>query len=960
MLSCNCITAQHIMFASRDNPANNFEPLMVSVDMTTCGDAVRLPYPLKYTSPNGVRFAITPDSLCYFFDGVQEFYSIYKYTGNDFLPLVELFNYVLPVGRNQTATYGEDDWIYLGGTDLTRFHTRERRFEEYSIIKPGSISISGITRHKGELYYVERLDFGINQLNKLDDDLSTITTVIDTVDNIVVNDRFFIKSLQCHCEDVKLISYNPQQTIYEFDLDNKTRSPLCDIESIYPLDPNNARMHGQQSFIGFPEWSECALSIDLDLDDELIQKTRDYHLRDICGYTDLELSDDDVQVFASGGVIDSIVVEIVTPTRDQYLTGMPSSHVSIDGDGQSHVVLIGDGQETFDDYEEVIRSLRYIDAASEITITVKEVNFRAFRDTLSGQLATAFLHITEARMSAGEDTYIELCEVEDLDLNNYLPSDVVGGVWENLSGFIGIDELQDTSVSYITNGIICPADTATYFINIEPPAIEQIEQLEYCIGDSVVYEGQYYFNPTSFIDTLESIETGCDSIYKTIEINVLDQVMMLDIDTTLCVGEVFMIGNQTVDSPGTYTDTLSSVSGCDSLVTEITLSYASAEQLVVIDTLICSGTSIEIGGRLIENSTVEEFTIMNSIGCDSITYDISVRVSEVQDITIDTILCNGETIQIGNQIFSESTQELLLLVDSQGCDSITYDLIVRVSEVEEVTIDTTLCNGEMIQIGNQIFSEATQEELLLVDSQGCDSIQYVIDIEYKELQEEFIDTLLCAGEVFNFLGQRYTESGLEQIVVVGSEGCDSIIINVDLDFEQVSFLPDQSFEIPLSNPTQVIIDYDLDYDSVTWIPQEGLSCDDCLDPIVDLEQDATYQVEINPIGSCAEIINVQIKVIEEESEESDFYLPNVISISTSGNDKFFLQSGTDNIMTYSMSVYDRWGSQVFVSENINSNDASAGWGGRNYNGADLLQGVYVYKIVLEDGSVVSGDILVLR
>ena len=87
-----------------------------------------------------------------------------------------------------------------------------------------------------------------------------------------------------------------------------------------------------------------------------------------------------------------------------------------------------------------------------------------------------------------------------------------------------------------------------------------------------------------------------------------------------------MIGNQTVDSPGTYTDTLSSVSGCDSLVTEITLSYASAEQLVVIDTLICSGTSIEIGGRLIENSTVEEFTIMNSIGCAGITYDISVRV----------------------------------------------------------------------------------------------------------------------------------------------------------------------------------------------------------------------------------------------------------------------------------------------------------------------------------------------
>jgi len=263
-------------------------------------------------------------------------------------------------------------------------------------------------------------------------------------------------------------------------------------------------------------------------------------------------------------------------------------------------------------------------------------------------------------------------------------------------------------------------------------------------------------------------------------------------------------------------------------------------------------------------------------------------------------------------------------------------------------------------VDNQIYTGNTQEVLILSNLQGCDSIQYVIDIEYKQLQEESIDTLLCAGEVFNFMGQTYTESVIDQIVVMDSQGCDSLIINLSLDFEQALFLPDQSFEIPLSNPTQVIVAYDLDYDSLTWFPEDGLSCADCLDPIVDLEQDATYQIEINPLGSCAEFINVQFFVIEEEKEESDFYLPNIISTSDSGNDKFYLQSATDNSMTYSMSIYDRWGSQVFISENINSNDASQGWDGSHYNGAELVQGVYVYKIVFEDGSVVSGDILVLR
>jgi len=248
----------------------------------------------------------------------------------------------------------------------------------------------------------------------------------------------------------------------------------------------------------------------------------------------------------------------------------------------------------------------------------------------------------------------------------------------------------------------------------------------------------------------------------------------------------------------------------------------------------------------------------------------------------------------------------------------------------------------------------------LSNLQGCDSIQYVINIEYKELQEESIDTLLCAGEVFNYMDQTYTESVIDQIIIADSEGCDSLIINLSLDFKQALFLPEQSFEIPLSNPTQVIIAYDLDYDSLTWFPEDGLSCADCLDPIVDLEQDATYQIEINQLGSCAEFINVQFFVIEEEEVESDFYLPNIISASDSRNDKFYLQSATDNSMTYSMSIYDRWGSQVHAVKNINSNDASQGWDGSNYNGAQLVQGVYVYKIVLDDGSVVLGDIFVLR
>ncbi|HEY0031265.1 MAG TPA: PKD domain-containing protein [Bacteroidia bacterium] len=77
-----------------------------------------------------------------------------------------------------------------------------------------------------------------------------------------------------------------------------------------------------------------------------------------------------------------------------------------------------------------------------------------------------------------------------------------------------------------------------------------------------------------------------------------------------------------------------------------------------------------------------------------------------------------------------------------------------------------------------------------------------------------------------------------------------------------------------------------------------------------------------------------------------FYAPNAFSPDGNGdNDEFMVKGdGIDN-STFEMLIYDRWGEQIFKS-----NDIHTGWNGRRNNmGAELVQQeVYVWKVAFKD------------
>jgi hypothetical protein len=85
-----------------------------------------------------------------------------------------------------------------------------------------------------------------------------------------------------------------------------------------------------------------------------------------------------------------------------------------------------------------------------------------------------------------------------------------------------------------------------------------------CSGTSYNFNGDELTQAGSYTDTLQTVG-GCDSII-TLTLT-LNNSSKKDLSDTICAGDIYLFGNNSITIAGTYTDTLQTIYGCDSLVT---------------------------------------------------------------------------------------------------------------------------------------------------------------------------------------------------------------------------------------------------------------------------------------------------------------------------------------------------------------------------------------------------------
>lgn len=190
---------------------------------------------------------------------------------------------------------------------------------------------------------------------------------------------------------------------------------------------------------------------------------------------------------------------------------------------------------------------------------------------------------------------------------------------------------------------------------------------------------------------------GCDSVITTVL--TVTPGYSVTITPSICTGDTFFLpwGGFTT-SPGTYVDTMQSVAGCDSVIT-VNLSVSSVLTSTQ-NVSICAGNTFTLpGGTIVSTAGTYTDTIPSSGGCDSIiTTNLSVQAnsSSVQN----PVICSGNPFVLpGGSTATVTGTYTDTLLSANGCDSIiTTNLTVNPTPAAVVSADVTITSGQSITL----------------------------------------------------------------------------------------------------------------------------------------------------------------------------------------------------------------------------------------------------------------------
>jgi hypothetical protein len=194
----------------------------------------------------------------------------------------------------------------------------------------------------------------------------------------------------------------------------------------------------------------------------------------------------------------------------------------------------------------------------------------------------------------------------------------------------------------VTNANGCSSSTSSSFQATQLPNSASIITATTCQNNPYNFNGTNMASSGSFTDTLQSAN-GCDSVI-TLNLTVLPAYTTI-IEESICAGTSYYFKGQNIVAAGVYLDTLQSSSSCDSIIQLIlTVNNPSASS---INASICQGSSYFFNNQNLTTAGTYTDTILNSLSCDSIiTLFLSVDVPPAKPtITVigDTAFCLGDS-----------------------------------------------------------------------------------------------------------------------------------------------------------------------------------------------------------------------------------------------------------------------------------------------------------------------------
>ena len=384
------------------------------------------------------------------------------------------------------------------------------------------------------------------------------------------------------------------------------------------------------------------------------------------------------------------------------------------------------------------------------------------------------------------------------------------------------------------------------------------QTLTICHGQSVTVGSNIYTQSGTYKDTLTSA-TSCDSIVTTsLTVRSLDSVSQT---ITLCFGQSVTVGFSTYTASGTYNDTLTSVTSCDSIVTT-------------------------------------NLTILAPGACDS----SCNKPVAANDTSTNGYECNDVINVLANDTFQAGAVVTVIKPPLFGTDSVANNIVIYTPD------------------GNHPNSLDSLVYSLCNVCGKCDTATVYIQLtQYPCNSSNVLPTPIAVDDNPNCTD---TTGYINQATIINIFGNDTLY--------------------PANDTAILIIDSTLhgrliinpNY-TVTYIPDSGFYGND------NFRYQITETFGNQKAGS--DTASVCINIIDPTA---GCFFPDGISPDGDGINDVFVIPCSVQYPNASLLIFNRWGDRIWESVGGYKND----WGGTNLLGTPVADGTYYFIYQYNDGS----------
>ena len=288
-----------------------------------------------------------------------------------------------------------------------------------------------------------------------------------------------------------------------------------------------------------------------------------------------------------------------------------------------------------------------------------------------------------------------------------------------------------------------------------------------CEGTTYDFHGRDLTQAGTYSDTLQTIN-GCDSvIVLTLSVN---HVATTPFSATICNNETYDFHGRNLTQAGTYSDTLQTINGCDSVIV-LTLSV-NPVATTPLSATICSNEAYDFHGRNLTQAGTYSDTLQTINGCDSVIV-LTLSVNPVATTPLSATICNNEAYDFHGRDLTQAGIYSDTLQTVNGCDSVIV-LTLSVNSVATTLLSATICSNEAYDFHGRNLTQAGTYSDTLQTVNGCDSV-IVLTLSVNHVATTPLSATICSNEAYDFHGRDLTQAGTYSDTLQTINGCDSII-----------------------------------------------------------------------------------------------------------------------------------------------------------------------------------------